>query len=154
MIFLEQVCSTLEKGGIKYAIVGGHAVALHGAVRGTIDIDIALTWTKETLQKAVEAIQSLGLESRLPLTVEDVFTYREEYIKNRNLIAWSFYNPQDLSEQLDLIINYDLKRKSTKCVSVGKTNIHILGKKELIAMKRASSRPQDIEDINALEQLP
>jgi hypothetical protein len=37
----ERVCRKLSKCNVPYAIVGGHAVALHGAVRSTIDIDLA-----------------------------------------------------------------------------------------------------------------
>lgn len=153
MLFIEKVCFAFQQADIKYAIVGGHAVALHGAVRGTIDIDVALEWSKNSLEQAVNTINSLGLESRLPLTAEDVFLYRDEYIKNRDLIAWSFYNPKNLSEQLDLILNFDLRGKATKSVLLENAEVQILGKKELIAMKKISARPQDLEDIKALEQL-
>ena len=40
IVFLLKVASTLNKSQVPYAIVGGQAVALHGAVRGTIDIDL------------------------------------------------------------------------------------------------------------------
>jgi len=154
MSFLERVCKAFQKANLKYAVVGGHAVALHGAVRGTIDIDIALSWNKKSLEAAVQTLQALGLESRLPITAEDVFLYRDEYIKNRNLIAWSFYNPKDLSEQVDIIINYDLKGKKTTLIPLPETDIRVLDKKSLIKMKATSGRQQDLEDIAALKLIP
>ena len=33
MTFLEQVCRALADADVDYAVVGGHAVALHGVVR-------------------------------------------------------------------------------------------------------------------------
>jgi len=42
MTFLESICRAFEQAKVPYAIVGGHAVALHGALRGTVDIDFVL----------------------------------------------------------------------------------------------------------------
>ena len=91
--------------------------------------------------------------SRLPLTADDIFDFRKEYIENRNLIAWNFYNPNDLSEQVDIVITYDLKGKRTKRIQLRNGTVQILDLKELIKMKRKSARPQDIEDVLALEKL-
>ncbi len=98
-------------------------------------------------------MQSLGLVSRLPLTAPEVFRFRDEYVRNRNLIAWNFYNPKDLSEQLDIVITADLKSKKVSTVKTPDGPIRILGRQDLIAMKRASGRPQDLEDVAALERL-
>jgi hypothetical protein len=154
MSFLSRVCHSLDAAGLRYAVVGGHAVALHGAVRGTVDIDIALLWDLKTLRGAEQALGKLGLVSRLPIGAEDVFRFRDEYVKNRNLIAWNFHNPVNPAEQVDVIITYDLKGKQRKRVSTADGTIQILGLKDLIEMKRASGRPQDLEDADALERLP
>lgn len=153
MSFLERVCAVLRSAGVSYAIVGGHAVALHGAVRGTVDVDLIVSWSKATLRKAEVALNDINLVSRLPITAEDVYQFRDEYINNRNMIAWNFYNPKDLSEQLDLVIATDLKGKRTKRIKLSGGDIRILSKQDLIEMKRSSGRPQDIEDIKALERL-
>lgn len=39
MTFLNQICHALQTNRVRYALVGGYAVALHGAVRGTVDVD-------------------------------------------------------------------------------------------------------------------
>jgi len=153
MTALERICASLSRAGVRYAIVGGHAVALHGAVRGTVDIDLALAWNRKTLVAAQKALHEVGLVSRLPLTADDIFDFRKEYIENRNLIAWNFYNPNDLSEQVDIVITYDLKGKRTKRIELSNGPVQVLALKELIKMKRKSARPQDIEDVHALERL-
>ena len=153
MTFLERLCKTLNQKKFDYAIVGGHAVALHGAVRGTVDIDFVLKWSKQCLLDAEQALNSLGLVSRLPINAEDIFNFREEYIENRNLIAWNFYNPSNLAEQVDVVINFDLKPNSIKKVKVGDTPIPLLNLTQLIKMKKAAGRPQDLQDIAALEIL-
>jgi hypothetical protein len=153
MSFLSRVSKELDAAGVRYALVGGYAVALHGAVRGTVDIDIVLRWTLRDLEAAETALSSLGLVSRLPVTADSVFRFRDEYIGNRNLIAWNFYNPQDLSEQLDIVISEDLRGKRTIRVDTRNGPVQVLSRKDLIAMKRASGRPQDLADVEALEKL-
>lgn len=153
MTALSRICRALREAGVRYAVAGGHAVALHGAVRGTVDIDVVLTWNRATLVKAVKALEGTGLVSRLPVTADEVFRFRDEYIANRNLVAWNFYNPNDLSEQVDIVITYDLRGKRTKRIDLSGGPIQILSMKDLIDMKKESGRPQDREDIAALEKL-
>lgn len=148
-----RVAAALDAAKVRYALVGGYAVSLHGAVRGTVDVDVILAWDARTLRTAEQALQGLGLVSRLPITAAEVFQFRDEYLRNRNLIAWNFYNPQDLTEQLDVVISTDLKGKKVQSIETAEGSVRVLSRKDLIAMKRASGRPQDLADIAALERL-
>jgi hypothetical protein len=153
MMFVEKVCQSLAAHGVRYALVGGYAVALHGAVRGTVDIDIVIDWTLKALRKTESALNSLGLVSRLPLSADDVFAFRDEYVKNRNLIAWNFHNPADISQQVDVVITYDLTGKRRYRVPRASGPLFLLAKEDLLDMKKASGRPQDLADVAALERL-
>jgi hypothetical protein len=153
MPFLNRVCAALADKGVRYAVVGGYAVALHGAVRGTVDVDIALAWNLKSLQAAEQALTEIGLVSRLPVNADDVFQFRDEYVQNRNLIGWNFFNPDNLTEQVDIVITYDLKGKKVGSIDTAGGTVKILSRKELIKMKRASGRPQDLEDVKALKKL-
>ena len=153
MTFLARVAHSLDKAGVRYAVVGGYAVALHGAVRGTLDIDIAILWSLESLRSTERALGDLGLVSRLPVGADEVFRFRDEYVANRNLIAWNFYNPGNPIEQVDVVITYDLKGRRRKRLVTVDGPIQILGRRDLISMKLASGRPQDLEDAAALERL-
>lgn len=153
MMFINKVCNALAQQNVRYAIVGGYAVALLGAVRGTLDIDIAVNWDLSTLRQTEKVLKEMGMESRLPVCADDVFQFRDEYITNRNLVAWNFYNPEDTSQLIDIIITYDLKGKERRRLHTAAGPIHVLQLRELIRMKRESGRPQDIEDADALERL-
>ena len=153
MTVLEKVCGALREAGVRYAVVGGYAVALHGAVRGTLDIDVALHWSRANLLRAETALQGLGLVSRLPVTGNEVYDFRDEYIANRGLVAWSFHNPGDPLEQVDIVIAYDLAGKRTLRVDLGSGTVQVLCIDDLIEMKRNSGRAQDLEDAAALEKL-
>ena len=153
MTVLERVCGALRDAGVRYAVVGGYAVALHGAVRGTLDIDVALHWSRTNLLRAETALQGIGLVSRLPVTGNEVYDFRDEYIANRGLVAWSFHNPGDPLEQVAIVIAYDLAGKRTLRVDLGSGPVQVLCIDDLIEMKRNSGRAQDLEDAAALEKL-
>ncbi len=152
-MFLLSVIKALDTNHVKYALVGGYAVSLHGAVRGTLDIDIILRFEEEQFIKAEAALNSIGLQAKLPITAKEVFKFRKEYIKNRNLTAWSFVNPRTPAELVDIIITHDLSTQRTKRVRVQQTSISLLSLSDLIRMKQEAGRPQDLADIEALQEL-
>jgi hypothetical protein len=152
-MFIHRLCQALQEAKIPYAVVGGYAVALHGVPRGTFDIDCVIRWTLENLTKTERILQSLGLVSRLPIDAHDVFRFHDEYVNKRNLIAWNFYDPTNFSHQVDIIITFDLKNATVETIRTSGGNIKVLSRKDLIAMKRASGRPQDLADVRSLEEL-
>jgi len=152
-MFILKVTNILKKHKIPYAIVGGHAVALHGAVRGTIDIDFITNWNLKNLKLIEKALAEINLTPRLPINPEDLFNFKEEYIKNKNLVAWNFININDPSEQIDVVITHDLKKESVKEIKIQGEFINIISKSGLIKMKKLSAREQDLIDIEALERL-
>lgn len=152
-MFLLTLVRALRKARVPYAIVGGYAVALHGAVRGTVDIDIVVGLELDDLKDVETALTGLGLMSRIPVSASDIYAFRDEYIRKRNLVAWSFVNPNNPAETVDIIITQDLRKVKTKQVSIGNLPVRIIAKADLISMKQKSGRPQDLEDIRALKEL-
>ena len=151
--FIQKLIKALEKANVRYALIGGYAVALHGAVRGTVEVDLIISLDQQQYEAAEKTLQKLGLQSRLPVSAQEVFLFREEYIQNRNLIAWSFVNPDNPLEVVDILITENADTISTVSKQIGRMKIKIASINDLIVMKRKAGRPQDIEDIKALEQL-
>ena len=152
-MWIKRLILALDQNHVGYAIVGGLAVALHGAIRGTVDIDLVIHLTEKDFINAEKVFRSLGLESRLPIDAKQVFQFREDYIKNRNLIAWSFFSPIRPLEVIDVIITHDRKKMKVKKILAFGTTIQVASIPELIKMKTQSGRPQDLADIEALKQL-
>ena len=152
-MFIASVVKALTANHVRFTLVGGYAVVLHGCVRGTVNIDIVVSLKESELKKAEFALNSIGLQSRIPVTHKDIFLFREEYIKNKNLIAWSFVNPKNALEVVDIIITTDLSElKSINIKSLG-LEIPVCSIDDLIKMKTASARPQDLEDVKALKAI-
>ena len=153
MSLLERLVKALNQQKIPYAIVGGVAVALHGAPRGTIDIDIVIKHTARVFKSVETCLKGLGFLSRLPVTANEVFAFKNEYISRRNLIAWSFYNPTNPLEVIDIILTHDLSDMKTVNKRMGPSTLKVLAVEDLINMKKKSGQPQDIEDIKVLKEL-
>ena len=152
-MFLLRVVGALDAARVPHAIVGGYAVALHGAVRGTVDVDLVIKMTETNLVRAEKALGAIGLESRIPAEAEEVFRFRKEYIRNRGLTAWSFVNRSRPSEVVDIILTHNLADMKTVRFRVRGQTIKVASIDDLIRMKRGTGRDQDREDIKALRKL-
>ena len=152
-MFLLALIKALGAHRVPYALVGGYAVNLHGIVRGTLDVDLALRFREKDFVAAERALESLGLRPRLPVTAADVFRFREEYIANRNMTAWSFVNPSNPTQVVDVILTHDLAKMQVVRKRLRDATVRIASIDDLIAMKRESGRPQDLVDIEALEKI-
>lgn len=151
-MFIYSLIEAFENAKLKYALVGGYAMALQGVVRATVDIDLVLTLSLNDFILAEQTLLTLGLQSRLPVRAQDIFKMRQEYIQNRNLIAWSFVDPKNPINQVDIIITEDLKNFETDRISVSGKKIVVASIKELIRMKSLANREQDIIDIQMLRK--
>lgn len=152
-MFLIKVCDALEENGVNYAIAGGYAVALHGAVRGTIDIDLVIPLEIDQYAKTEKALLGLDLVARHGLSAVEVFHQRVSLMKDKNLVAWSFYNVKRPVEIVDIIITHDSLKFTSEQVRIGRKMVNMLDIPSLIEMKSKSGRVQDNLDIEALEKL-
>nr|BFD66512.1 hypothetical protein HAGR004_15340 [Bdellovibrio sp. HAGR004] len=150
-MFIFEITDAFNAAKLKFAVVGGYALALHGLVRATMDVDFVLSLTKEDFELAEKTLQKVGLQSRIPVRAQDLISMRQEYIENRNLIAWSFVDYKDPSRQVDILITKDLKTMEIEKVSVGGRKIPVASLHELLKMKTESGRPQDLIDIENIK---
>lgn len=149
-MFLLKVVKKLDQHQIPYAIAGGYALALHGIVRATMDIDLILNLKKSDFIRFQKAMSELSLQPRLPLLPEQIIEFRKEYIETRNLIAWSFVNFQDPSEIVDLLLIEDLQKLKPVRLQLGQYHINVISLSDLARMKKASGRPQDLLDLEKI----
>ncbi len=150
-MLIYELIDHFDRAKLKYAIVGGYALALHGLVRATMDVDFVLFLKLEDYELAEKTLLKMGLQSRLPIRAQEVFKMRKEYIEKRNLIAWSFVDFKDPSKQVDILINKDLKDLKTEKISVGGRKISVVSLRQLLQMKIETGRPQDLIDIENIK---
>ena len=147
---LEELVRGLKKEKINYMIVGGYAVNFHGYSRNTVYIDLIIKFNLTNLKKIEKFLKEASMVSRLPVDAVSIFKFREEYIKNRNLVAWNFYNENDPTEQIDILINHDVSDFKAEKFKVGQFEFKVISKEDLIKMKKKSGREKDLIDIKEL----
>ena len=141
---LSNIISALDDGGIEYAVCGGLAMAIHGFARATLDIDILIQ--VGSLERAYEIAAKNGFDIR---GLDISFKERAVEIRRVSKI-------DDTGEVLSL----DLLLVTPQVEDVWQTreDIDFLGNKlsvvsreGLIKMKTLAGRPQDLADIERLE---
>jgi hypothetical protein len=151
-MLIQELCEGLSKRKIEYALVGGYALALHGLVRTTMDVDLVVGVSEKELVAMEGLLRDLGLVSRLPIRATEVAKFREEYIRERNLIAWSFVDPKNQTRQVDVLIRYVLTDVKVKRIKWGGLEIRVADLPSLLKMKLEAARPQDLLDVEKIRE--
>ncbi len=138
----KELLESFNARNVEYIIVGGYALAFHGAPRFTGDIGLFVRPTAENAERIVRALDDFGFGS-LDLSQEDFSAagkvvqlgappVRVDIITSVSGVSW---------EQAD-------SGKVSGCY--GRVPVRFIGRKELIANKRTVGRQKDLADIEAL----
>jgi len=73
---LVAICRSLNKEGVRYLLIGGFAVILHGLVRTTKDIDLLIDPSEENIRRLKKALGTLPDNAVALLADDDVGKYR------------------------------------------------------------------------------
>jgi predicted nucleotidyltransferase len=155
--FLE-ILTELHDHGVDFVIVGGVAAVLHGGSRATFDLDIVPSLAPDSWRAAVDSLWALGARPRIPEPLErlrDVEHVRRWRIE-KNMLALNF-RTSDGTADVDLMVSHSdefeqLRRRAVQ-VSIGAQTFSVASIDDLLAMKRASGRPQDVLDIQELQRI-
>lgn len=136
---------TLEKEQIEYAICGGMAMAIHGLIRSTVDIDLVLL--NETIPKTKKVLNKIGFQ----LETEPM-NFSQGKIRIHRLTKFDSESEDFLV--LDILEVTEVLKKiwSEKVNLIWKDSlISVINKKGLIKMKQIRNSQIDIEDIKWLK---
>ena len=134
----------LNEAGVEYLLVGGHAVAYHGYVRPTRDMDIWVAISPENAERLVTAVRAFFGADLAGLA-------KEWFLDRANVTR--FGAVPNLIEILPDVSGGDFASAYTRRVQVevGGQIVHLISLADLRANKRASGRHKDLAD---LENLP
>ncbi|MBI5186021.1 MAG: hypothetical protein HZA01_09895 [Nitrospinae bacterium] len=159
-MFYEQVFRTLNVKKVKYLIVGGIAVNLHGFPRATGDLDIMMDLNDDkSLKGFVCAVKALGFKPKIPVEVEDFAdaVKRKSWIEEKHMKVFSVYNPSREIEHIDVLvenpIDFTIAYKSRKVIDVGDFEVPVISIDGLIELKKIAGRKRDEIDIAALKEI-
>lgn len=139
----KEFIQSLNDNAVRYLVVGGYAVALHGHPRYTKDIDIWVDLSKDNAGRLIRAIKQFGFES-LGLKAED-------FLEADQIIQLG-YPPS----RIDLItslsgVEFEACFAARVDVIMEGVKVNFIDLENLRKNKRASGRLQDLADLENLE---
>ena len=127
---------------VKYLIVGGYALAFHGAPRMTGDLDLLIQPTPENAERVLNALQAFGFGS-VGLTREDF----EQPDKTVQLGV----SPVRVDIITSLTgVSWEEAYASSAPGTYGDVPVSYIGRDPFLANKRATARKKDLADLEAL----
>jgi hypothetical protein len=159
MAVFEPLFKALNEAGVRYVVVGGLAVVLHGHARLTVDIDLVVDLDEKEAAKAIDALVGTGLRPRAPVPPREFAdrTIRERWIRDRGMQVFSMFDPTNPMRVVDLFVSHplpfeELWSRST-VFDLRDTTVRVASIPDLIRLKRLAGRPQDLSDIAQLEAI-
>ena len=142
----EEFIAALNAHGVRYLVVGAHAVAFHARPRATKDLDVLIEPTVANARKVLAALRDFfgGVE----------LGYSEQDLTDPRWIIQLGVAPVriDLMSEIPGFGSFDTAWRKRVNAAFGAVPAHYIGLDELIGAKGAVHRPQDRADLRILER--
>lgn len=149
---LRELIGELVGADVDFVVVGGLAVNAWGHLRGTADVDLVPNPDRDNLDRLAAVLERLGGRVEVAggkLTAGAIGTFLK--VGERTLVATRL-GPVDVLQGLPQVPGYADLLDDAVAVDLDGTVVRVCSLEDLLAMKRASSRPRDHEDVAALEE--
>jgi len=138
----KELLALFNEHKVEYVIVGGYALAFHGAPRYTGDIDILIHPDTANAHRILKALDDFGFGS-INVTAED-------FEKPENVIQLGVP-----PVRVDIITSITGVSWEDVCAGriqgkYGDIPVYYIGRKQFISNKRAVGRKKDLADLEAL----
>ncbi len=129
---------------VDYLVVGGYAVGFHARPRFTKDIDLWVGHSPENLKRARAALEEFGAPAAMLEQIESALD--EDFL-------WMGVPPVRI-DVVKGVPGGDFSACLARRVrtSWDGVSVSVISRADLITIKRASGRPQDLLDVEALEE--
>jgi hypothetical protein len=133
------VFTRLEAERVRYVVVSGVAVVLHGCARPLADLDIVIDPAPYEAQRALNVLLTAGFMPTLPLPLSLVTVMR------------MFDRSQ---REIDVFVRYSIPFEElwadSQLMPVGACLVRVMSFEHLLRAKRFNNRPHDLQDIERL----
>ncbi len=146
----------LHDEGVSFVLVGGLAVIVHGHMRLTMDLDIAISLEEENVIKTFSCLSAVGYLPRVPVILDEISKpgVLALLIQTKNMKALNLWRPPDPFSELDILVDLPIPftelLRDSSIIDLEETKIHVASIPHLIRMKELAGRETDKGDIQAL----
>lgn len=135
----------LQAAGVRFLIVGAHALAVHGIPRATGDIDILVACDSDNASRLMTALARFGA----PLASHGI---AQQDFEKEGTVYQIGLPPRriDVMTSISGVGFHEAEREAVDA-EIEKIRLPVLGRRHLIANKLASGRPKDLVDAQLLE---
>lgn len=127
---------------VEYLIVGGYALAYHGAPRYTGDIDIYARPDTENALRILNALDEFGFGS---------LGLKEDDFKTSGKVVQLGYPPVRIDIMTSISgVSWDEAHEGREKGKYGDVPVFFIGRNQYVLNKRASGRTKDMADLEAL----
>lgn len=158
MIYLD-LFRALEKHQVRYLLVGGLAMNLHGVPRMTMDVDLVLVMDEDNLERFFACARELHLTPSVPVPLSDLKKpeQRKLWHEQKRMIAFGLQNTEArIPTMVDILIapgiDIDLAMGRAILRDLDGTVVTLASIDDMIALKKGTGRAQDESDIEHLER--
>lgn len=147
-----RVFDTLDRHGVDYLTIGAFAVIAHGYVRATADIDLVARQDEDNLSRLAAAFAELAARLRgVDAELLDIDPTDPVTLANgASFTLQTDAGPVDYLNDVPGAASYDDMRRRAIDAQAAGVPVRVVSLADLIRMKRASGRPQDLLDIAQL----
>jgi hypothetical protein len=138
----EELFACLTARNARALVVGGYAVAYHAKPRFTKDIDIFVDPSTDNVERVLQALTDFGFG--------DLGVVAADFTPGRVVQLGVPPNRADLLTAIDGV-SFEEAWAGRAAGHLGPQPVFYIGREDLIRNKRASGRPQDLADVDALE---
>jgi hypothetical protein len=147
---------------VKFIVCGGVAAVLHGVERLTVDLDLALSMSRDNLENFLCVMKKENMIPRAPIPAESILDKEivQAIAEQKGAVVFTFIDPNNPYKQVDFFLtedkSYDSLINETEKIKLEEGYyLHILKIEKLIEMKTAIDPPRekDLHDISELNKL-
>lgn len=140
----QDVFRCLNSHGVRYVVIGGVAVIIHGVPRATLNLDVLIDATEDNAAHLLDALEEAGLGTSTLTTAARILEHEITIFRDRVRLDVQTSTPG---------LEFDAAWTNRRAVEFAGVRIEVASLPDLIASKRAAGRPIDLQDAAALEAL-
>lgn len=139
----KEFIQSLNENNVRYLVVGGYAVAVHGHPRYTKDLDVWIDPSVENAAKLIKALQQFGFGS---------FGLKADDFQDPDQIIQLGYPPNRIDLIMSLAgVDFESCFSTRKQITIENVIVNFINLENLKRNKKATGRQQDLADLENLE---